>query len=126
MSEQRLRRGTPLYFERPAEPMAHIFAEAIGLVIGQVPGIEEAYIPQCSIAGEPARQVLVIGIRDDHPIPEVMEELLPKMRLLLPPREFIDILPFPFGHVPEGARIPTFCVYLARDQRRTRPWWKFW
>lgn len=111
-----------LRFTRPAEPISTILAEAFRQACEQVPGIAEAWLPDGSINGEPARPLLVVGIADGRSIPEVMEALMPKVRLLTPPREVMDILPFPVADLPHDARIPQCRLYVAK----AKPWWKVW
>ena len=85
MSERDLPAGTQMFFGVPAKPMPEIMADAIGQVVAQVPGIREAYLPQCFMQGDAeARQVLVVGVEDPGRIPEIMHELMGKMKLVLP------------------------------------------
>lgn len=114
MSERELGAGTKLFFGIPANPMPEIMADAIGQVVAQVPGITEAYLPQCHIEGEAdARQVLVVGVEDEDNIPGIMQDLIGKMRLVLPARQFIDILPFPTSAMPNGARVAECKIFKA-------------
>lgn len=112
-----------MFFGVPANPMPEIMRDAVGQVVAQVPGIGEAYLPQCFIQGDTeARQVLVVGVENAQKIPRIMDELMSKMKLVLPANQFIDIIPFPVSTMPAGARIAKCKIYEAK----TRPWWKVW
>ena len=123
MTERDLPAGTQLSFGVPAMPMPEIMADAIGQVVAQVPGILEAYIPQCFIPGDTeARQVLVVGVSKRREIPRIMEQLMGKMELLLQAKHFIDILPFSVSTMPVAARIAACCIHGSKP----KPWWKLW
>jgi SseB protein C-terminal domain len=123
MSEKELPAGTQMFFGVPTKPMPEIMADAIGQVIAQVPGIREAYLPQCFIQGDTeARQVLVVGVDNGREIPRIMDELMGKMRLVLPANRFIDILPFPLSAMPGSARVAECRIYGSKP----KPWWKVW
>ena len=125
MNERTISQGTKMFFGAPAKPMADVMVDALGQVVAQVPGICEAYIPQCFIEGDAeARQVLVVGVEKQERIPEVMQDLMGKMKLLLPPGVFMDILPYPTAELPEEARVEK-CRILA-SPAKSKPWWRFW
>ena len=112
-----------MFFGVPSNPMAEIMVDAIGQTVAQVPGICEAYLPQCFIEGdEEARQVLIVGVERKSQIPSVMEDLMGKMALVLPGKVFIDIIPYACADLPEAARVQE-CRILYR---RPKPWWKMW
>jgi len=108
--------------------MPEVMADAIGQVVGQVPGIVEAYLPQCHIEGEEeARQVLVLGVQSKSQIPQIMQDLMGKMELVMPSKQFIDILPFSTRELPPGARVSECQVFGGtQQQQEDKPWWKFW
>lgn len=123
MSERTIQRGTKMFFGAPANPMPEVLADALGQVVAQVPGICEAYIPQTFIEGDTeARQVLVVGVEKKETIPEIMKELMGKMKLLLAPGVFMDILPYASTDLPPGARIETCRIFGSPK----KPWWKVW
>jgi hypothetical protein len=112
-----------MFFGEPAKPMPEVMADALGQVVAQVPGICEAYIPQTFIEGDTeARQVLVIGVEKKERIPAIMQDLMGKMKLLLPPGVFMDVLPFASTDVPHGARVEKCRIFGAPK----RPWWRLW
>jgi hypothetical protein len=112
-----------MFFGVPASPMPEIMADAIGQVVAQVPGIHEAYLPQCFIEGDKeARQILVIGIGKKDDIPKIMENLIGKMKLVLPENAFLDIIPYPASSMPQGSRVEKCRIFLAPR----KPWWKVW
>jgi hypothetical protein len=114
-----------MFFGAPAKPMADVMADALGQVVAQVPGIREAYIPQCFIEGDTeARQVLVVGVERNDKIPEVMHDLMGKMKLLLPAGVFMDILPYASADLPDEARVSSCHIFGAPAQ--SKPWWRFW
>ncbi len=126
MSERSLPAGTQMFFGAPAKPMPEIMADAIGQVVAQVPGIREAYLPQCFIQGDSdARQVLVVGVDNAQAIPEVMDDLMGKMKLVLPAHQFIDIIPFPVSETPIDARVAE-CKIHKPVVGTAKPWWRFW
>jgi len=123
MNERRLPAGTKMIFGVPALPMPEIMADAICQVVAQVPGIREAYLPQCFIQEDTeARQVLVVGVDNGREIPKIMDELMSKMRLILPENQFVDMLPFPVSTLPGGARVAECKIHGSRP----KPWWKVW
>ena len=112
-----------MLFGAPAKPMPEVMSDAIGQVVAQVPGICEAYLPQCYIEGDQeARQILVVGVERKESIPEIMQVLMGKMKLLLPPGVFIDILPFESASVPQKARVATCHIFGSPK----KPRWRFW
>jgi SseB protein C-terminal domain len=124
MSERKMPPGTQLFFGVPAKPMPGIMVDAIGQVVAQVPGIREAYLPQCFIQGDTeARQVLVVGIDNDREIPKIMDELMSKMRLVLPKNQFLDILPFPVSKMPCAARVAECKIHESKPQPRWKVVW---
>lgn len=115
-----------MFFGAPANPMPETMAEAIGQVVAQVPGIREAYLPQCYIPGYlEVRQVLVVGVRNAEEIPKIMDDLMGKIKLVLPAYQFVDILPFPVSAMPIAARVAE-CKIFGTDLEVAKPWWKFW
>jgi hypothetical protein len=120
---EHIKAGTLMVFGAPAKPMPDFMADAIAQVVAQVPGIIEAHLPQCFVEGDPeARQVLVIVVRSRHEIPQIAGALLGKLQHVLPPGEFIDVLPFKAGSVPSGVR-QAGCQIFADGKK---PWWKVW
>jgi hypothetical protein len=110
-------------FSVPTEPIAGVVADAIRQVIEQVAEISEAYLPACLMQHEAEpRQVLLIGISTPAAQEKVVDELLRRLRLLLPPGRFMDVLPFPSGGIPPEARL----VPLFFRSRKQRPSWRFW
>jgi hypothetical protein len=123
MSERAIKGGTKMFFGAPAKPMPEIMAHAISQVIAQVPGIVEAHLPQCFIEGDAeARQVLVVGVQNRSEIPQIAQQVMAKLRLVFPPGQFIDILPFESGSLPPGVR-QAGCQILIREKKA---WWKVW
>ena len=123
MSERQVKAGTSMYFGAPAKPMPETMSDSISQVVAQVPGIVEAHLPQCFIEGDKeARQVLVVGVQARAEIPRIAEELMGKLKLLFPPGQFIDILPFESGAVPPGVR-EAGCQIFGSEKK---PWWKVW
>ena len=123
MNERTLNKGMTIYFGAPAKPMPEVMVDAISQVVAQVPGIVEAHLPQCFIEGDKeARQVLVVGVQRRSEIPEIAEALMGKLRLVFTPGQFIDILPFESGSVPDGVRQAGCQIFAAKR----KGWWKIW
>ena len=117
-----------MYFGVPAQPMPASLSDAIGRAVAQVPGIVEAYLPQCYIQGdEAARQVLVIGVAAADRIPAVMQDLLGRLECLMPPDQFVDVFPFQAADLPQEARVAACRIVGASTApERRKPWWRFW
>ena len=112
-----------MFFGEPAKPMPEVMADALGQVVAQVPGICEAYVPQTFIEGDTeARQVLVVGVEKKEMIPDIMQDLMGKMKLLLPAGAFMDILPYASSALPPGARVQKCRIFGTPK----KPWWKLW
>ncbi len=125
-SEREIKAGGLMFFGVPADPMPEIMADAIGQVVAQVPGIVEAYLPQCFIEGDDeARQVLVLGVESKNRIPAIMEDLMSKMELAMPSHEFIDMLPFSSAEMPSESRVAE-CRIWGGQPTTKKPWWKIW
>jgi hypothetical protein len=123
MNERTVKAGTTLYFGAPAKPMPEAMVGAISQVVAQVPGILEAHLPQCFIEGDTqGRQVLVIGVQSREEIPHIADALITKLRLIFPPGQFIDILPFQTAALPSEVR-QAGCQLHAAEKK---PWWKVW
>ena len=106
-----------MYFGPPAHPMPETTANAIAEAVAQVPGIVDAYLPQCFIEGDQeARQVLVVGTQTHVDIPRIAQELMGKLQLVFPAGVFIDILPFEASKVPQAVR-QAGCRILAGGTR---------
>ena len=114
-----------MLFGSPANPMDDGMVDGFRQVVAQVPGIEEAYLPQCYIEGdETAQQVLIVGVSKQGDIQNVMPILMEKLRLLLGEGNFIDVMPFPTRRIPSEAKvIPLTSGTLISGNR---PWWKLW
>ena len=125
MSERTIKAGTTIIFGAPANPMPEIMRDGIAQVVGQVPGVIEAHLPQCFIEGDTdARQVLVISVRSRKEVPHVAEELMGKLKLLFAPGQFIDIIPY-VGAPPESVR-EARCQIFVSSTLEQKPWWRFW
>ena len=123
MTQRSLKTGTKLFFGAPANPMPEKVAKAIGEVVAQVPGIREAYLPQCFIEGDQeARQILVVGVNRRSQIPDILDDLLGKITSVLPEGKTIDVLPFKSSAMPHGARVRECKIY----ENKIKPWWRFW
>jgi hypothetical protein len=82
-----------------------------------VPGIIEAHLPQCFIEGDKdARQVLVVGVQNRSEIPHIAQQLMAKLKVVFPPGQLMDILPFESGSVPPGVR-QAGCQILAGKKK---------
>jgi SseB protein C-terminal domain len=112
-----------MFFGAPAQPMPEVMVDALGQVVAQVSGICEAYIPQTFIEGDSeARQVLVVGVERKDRIPEIMQELMEKMKLLLPPGVFMDVLPYASADLPDADRVEACHIFGSPK----KPWWRIW
>jgi hypothetical protein len=126
MNKRDLPQGTRLFFGAPANPMPEIISNGISQVVAQVPGIDEAHLPQCFIEGDKeARQVLVVGVHRKREIPGIAQQLTAKLQLLLPPGQIIDIFPFQSDSMPSGIR-EAGCPIFSGVKSSKKPWWKVW
>jgi hypothetical protein len=114
MSERTIKAGTSMYFGAPAKPMPKSKSDVISQVVAQVPGIVEAHLPQCFIAGDKeARQVLLVGVQTRGEIPQIAQDLMGKLQLVFPPGQFIDIFPYESGAIPDGVRQAGCQIFAA-------------
>ena len=114
--------GSDYVFEVPKKPLAAALADTIGRVVAQVPGIREAYVPQCRRGDGEFRQVLVIGVEHAEAIPGIVRDLTSGMQRGLPPGAWFDILPFVADEIPAAARLERCHIY----GQSVNPWWQFW
>ena len=123
MSLRTINAGTKMFLGAPAKPMPQERKESITQAVTGVAGVSEAYLPQCFIEGDSeARQILAIAVDKKEDIPRVAEEIMRKLKSVLPDGDFIDILPYTSASFPAEARIAK-CQIIGSAPR---PWWKLW
>jgi hypothetical protein len=116
MSERLLKADTRMFFGEPANPMSATMVGTIGQVVAQVPGIREAYLPQCYIQGDSeARQVLVICVASRSQISNTMQTLMENLQLVLPAGNPLDVLPYTISSMPREARVDACLIFKAVD-----------
>jgi hypothetical protein len=116
------RKARRLAFDQP-QSVSWTTLRVLSDVIAQVQGVRDAFVVRCSINGEAAENVLVVGLDEGVASEPIMSKLMPKLRLLLASHEHLDVLPFPAGELPEGLHRTAYRVPV---QLRRRRWWRFW
>ena len=123
MSLRTINAGTKMFFGAPAKPMPHERKESITQAVTGVAGVSEAYLPQCFIEGDSeARQILAVAVEKKEDVPRVADEIMSKLKSVLPDGDFIDILPYPSTSFPAEARVAK-CQIIGST---AKPWWKLW
>lgn len=123
MTERTLPENTRIMFGAPSNPISESKRKALRQAIMHVPGICEAYLPQTLIEGHlETQQVLVLSIKKQEMIPEVMQLLMEKLNHLISEDTFIDIMPFASEEFPAEARIAKCLIFGSPKSA----WWKVW
>jgi len=92
--------GTPLLIGAPARPMEGHISAGIGALTASIDGIVEAHLPQMfavNVMEEPA-QVLVLLLRPDAEVDEVIEQLGAALSGILPDGVHLDVWPIQTNH----------------------------
>ncbi len=127
MEQRTVNPGTRMFFGEPAEPLPEVLSRAIGQAVAEIPGIEEAYLPQCYIEGDDeARQVLFLGVQSREAIPEIMNALRGRIQAIMPPGQFLDMFPYPGSELPAESRVEACCILSPTTPRAGKSWWKLW
>ena len=92
--------GTPLLIGAPARPMDSRISARRGALTASIDGIVEAHLPQMfavNVMEEPA-QVLVLLLRPDADVDEVLEQLGIGLSSVLPEGVHLDVWPIQTNH----------------------------
>jgi|SRR5688572_20934272 hypothetical protein len=120
--------GTTLLIGPPGgEQLGAEARAALARIVGEVPGVLEAHVPQILAAGSgsPPRQVLFLVLDDDTRVERALQALEPRLRDVVPSGFFLDVLPLTARHeLLPAVRNAGSRIYAAPE--RTRPWWRFW
>ena len=103
--------GTKVLLGTPATPMAKYISDAIGETVSRVPGIVEAHIPQCFVAGimETPAQVLVVVVDTKDSIGVALEVVSRRLAKILPTGMHLDVWPMDKNHPSLRAVRKTHC-----------------
>jgi len=121
-----IQKDTSVFLGRPARPMPQQLSDAIGEMVRGIPGIREAYLPQCYVKDivEPPAQILVL-VLDDTYDQTVLDAVGQGLSRVLPQGVHLDVWPLSDGHslveTIRGTRMQIHCAASA-----SKPWWRFW
>jgi hypothetical protein len=117
--------GTAVLLGRPAQPMAVALSDSIAQMVRSIPGIREAYLPQCFVKGvvEPPAQVLVL-VLDTTDQQRVLDSVGEGLTRALPQGVHLDVWPMSdrdslLGTV-RGTRMHVHCD----PPPERKPWWR--
>ena len=119
--------GTTLLIGPPTG--AQLAAEAratLARIVGEVPGVLEAHVPQIAAAGSgsPPRQVLFLVLDEDRR-GRALQTLEPRLRDAIPGGFSLDVLPLtPRHELLPAIRNAGSRIFAAEP--KGRPWWRFW
>jgi hypothetical protein len=119
--------GTTLLIGPPSgEQLGPEARASLARVVGEVPGVLEAHVPQIAAAGSgsPPRQVLFVVLDDDTRAERALQALGPRVQEVVPSGFFLDVLPLTSRHeLLPAVRNAGSRIYVAPPRR---PWWRFW
>jgi hypothetical protein len=120
--------GTTLLIGPPTgEQLGPEARATLARVLGEVPGVREAHVPQIAAAGSgsPPRQVLFVVLDDGTRAERAVQALEPRLKDVIPSGFFLDVLPLTPAHeLLPAVRNAGSRIYVAPE--RPRPWWRFW
>src|SRR5262245_162026 len=92
-------KDTSVYLGRPAKPMPQTLSDGSGEMVRGIPGIREAYLPQCYVKDivEPPAQILVL-VLDDVADQSVLDLVGEGLSHVLPQGMHLDVWPLTDGH----------------------------
>ncbi len=107
--------------------MPQPLSDAIGEMVRGIPGIHEAYLPQCYVKDivDPPAQILVL-VLDNADDRTVLDAVGQGLSGVLPQGVHLDVWPLSDGHslldTIRGTRMQIHCAAVSE----TKPWWRFW
>jgi hypothetical protein len=101
MEPLRIAAGSKVLLGAPASPLPNNVTAAIREVVSQLPGVLEAHLPQCFVAGviDPPAQVLVIVVKSNASKALALELLSVRLPRILPEGLYLDVWPLELGHL---------------------------
>jgi hypothetical protein len=105
--------------------MPQTLPESIAEMVRTIPGIREAYLPQCYVKGvvEPPAQILVL-VLDDASDQRVLDEVGQGLARRLPQAMHLDVWPLTPGHSLLGTVRGTRTHLHCAPPPEKKPWWK--
>src|SRR6266516_1386210 len=85
-------KSSAILLGRPAKPMPQALSAEIGMMVRAIPGIREAYLPQCYVKAvvEPPAQVLVVVLDDAADRQSVLDAIGQGLTRVLPQGAHLD------------------------------------
>jgi hypothetical protein len=129
--------GSNVLLGKPAKPMDQALVRSIAGLVGSVPGIVEAHLPQCYVADTmpQAAQVLVVVLDGTADAESVLRPLFEGLGRLALPSHHLDVLPI----LPDNKLLPTVRLTgCSVESPQTvdipencgplpgKKWWKLW
>ena len=108
--------------------MPQTLSADIGVMVRAIPGIREAYLPQCYVKAvvEPPAQVLVVVLEDAADRQSVLDAIGQGLTRVLPQGAHLDVLPMADSDgllsTVRGTRMHIHCA----PPPEKKPWWRFW
>ncbi len=118
--------GTSVYLGRPAKTLPKETSEAIGQMVRDIPGIREAYLPQCYVKAvvDPPAQILVI-VLDDPADQTILDAVGTGLERILPEGAHLDVWPLHLGHnLLPTLRETKMQLHGATPMAEKKPGWK--
>jgi hypothetical protein len=118
-------RATSVLLGRAAKPIPRALSDSISDMVRTIPGIREAYLPQCYAKGlvEPPAQVLVL-VLEDASDQKVLNAVGQGLARILPPGQHLDVWPMTYGHgLLETVRATRTHVHCTPPPAPKR-WWR--
>lgn len=87
--------GAKVYFGAPANPMPKEIAARIARVVGDVPDVVEAHLPQFYTEGavSSATQILVLGVKRNASLAQAARAVSSRIGKVLPAGAHLDVWP---------------------------------
>ena len=124
--------GAQVLLGAAAKPMPSELRLAIAKVVGAVPGIVEAHMPQCLVQGvmtSPA-EVLVIVLASDGSESTVVSTVGEGLNAVLASGRHLDVWPMALNSgMLEAVRRTNCRIFAIEGPARPpsrKPWWRFW
>jgi len=127
---EKVKPGTAILIGAPSHPMPRERSKALAKMVAEFDDVMEAHLPQCYIPGltQDPQQVLVLVLQTKKLVPELLPQVLTKLKKILPKGERLEILPIDLSsNIFMDVREAECCIYKKSEKIETdKPWWKVW
>ena len=106
------------------EPFDPGFVHALTTALSRVSSIQEAFLPMFFVKDSEPRErfALLVVLPAEANVERTMERVSRELRRILPPHNYLDVLPEPPESIlHQAARQANCLIYVRR-----KPWWEFW